>query len=153
MFTTRRDTAEPYESDPGKFRELASNSYGPVDLFKVREPDPIVSVSNAPTVLVIGDSSHYEAFLRALSDSDIGSSRLVPIYGGEYADGLDQAELARYDTVFLYGALSHDPAHADRAAERLRATRRRSSTTRATREPLRRFLRRRVVCYRSPARC
>ena len=114
VFTTPGPgNARPYQSDPGKFRELASNSYGPVVLFKVREPNPIVSVSNAPTVLVIGDSSHYETFLRALADSNIGSSRLVPVYGGDYADGLGQAELARYDTVFLYGARSHDPARAD----------------------------------------
>ena len=105
--------ARPYESDSGRFHELASSPYGPVVLFKVREPDPIVSVSNAPTVLVIGDSSHYEAFLRALAESDIGSSRLVPVYGGDYADGLSQAELASYDTVFLYGARSRDPARAD----------------------------------------
>ena len=104
--------AAPYQSDPGRFQKLASSPYGPVVLFKVRDPDPIVSVSNAPTVLLIGDSSHYEAFLRALAESDIGSSRLVPVYGGADIDDLSQAELARYDTVFTYGASARNPARA-----------------------------------------
>jgi len=105
--------ARPYQSDPGKFTKLASNPYGPVSLFKVRGASPIVSVSNAPTMLFIGDFSHYETFLRALADSDIDSSRLVPVYGGSFADDIAQADLADYDTVFLYGARSHDPARVD----------------------------------------
>ncbi len=105
--------AAPYQSHPGKFRELASSPYGPVSLFKVNQPSPIVSVSNAPTVLFIGDPSHYDTFLRALSDSDIDSSRLVPAYGGTDVDGIGAAEIANYSTVFLYGALSRDPAKAN----------------------------------------
>jgi len=103
----------PYASDPAHFSELnADTTYFPVYLYGVNDPQPIASASDAPTVLFIGDSSHYQTFMRALAEGDIGSSQLVPIYGGEYVDDVGAAELAQSSTVFLYGARSHHPAAA-----------------------------------------
>jgi len=100
-----------YEADRSHFAFAKTTAY--VTVYRVRHPSPVVSLSAAPTALFVGDTNHYGLFLQALSEDDIASDQLVPLYGGTDVARLSPGELATADTVVLYGATDSNPAAAD----------------------------------------
>lgn len=72
--------------------------------FKVADEyaSPILSLSDAPSVLVFSDWPGYEDFMRVLGAFNINSKNLVPVYGGKYIDDFDLKSLNRFEAVFLH---------------------------------------------------
>ena len=109
---SRSESLAAYTGDPEMFRPVAGT--GDVRAFAYLDATPILSAADAPTVLVVGDTAHYDLVLRALSFGGIDSSRLVTLQGPASVDDLSPADLADADTVLLYGATLTDPAAANR---------------------------------------
>lgn len=105
-------SAEPvYAADKARFALAATEPY--LTVYRVRAPSPIVSVSNAPTALFVGDSQHYQLFLQALADSDVNSRRVIPLYAGSSVSALTPGELQSASCVVVYGATDPNPAAAN----------------------------------------
>ena len=109
---SRSESLDPYTDDPAVFRPIAGT--GDIRAFSYLAATPILAAVDAPTVLVVGDTAHYDFVLRALSSGGIDSSRLVTLQGPASLDDLTPADLAGADTVLLYGATLNDPAAANR---------------------------------------
>ena len=96
--------------DPSRFTLLAQDTrYAVLSSYRYTRAQPIVSATRVPIVLVIGDTRHYDLFLRALSYADIGSDTLIPVQGPARIDDVSRALLAHVDTVVLYGAAVTHP--------------------------------------------
>jgi hypothetical protein len=108
----RSDSLAPYAGDPARFRPETGT--GDVRAFAYVDATPVLGAADAPTVLVVGDTAHYDLVLRALSFADVDSSRLLTLQGPASVDDLSPADLAGADTVLLYGATLTDPAAANR---------------------------------------
>lgn len=63
---------------------------------------PIVSATNAPTLLVIGDDEAYESIVRALALADIGPQKLIPLRGPRKIDDVDIQKLSGFSAIALY---------------------------------------------------
>ncbi|MBX6371288.1 MAG: hypothetical protein IRZ02_03410 [Acidothermus sp.] len=91
--------------DPARFQLLAQDTrYAVLASYRYRAARPIVSVSRAPVVLFVGDTRHYDLFVRALSYADIGSTTVVPLQGPASLDDVTASDLRHADAVVLYGA-------------------------------------------------
>ena len=108
----RSESLAPYLGDPRRFRPEAAA--GDVHVFTYVDARPVLTAADAPTVLVVGDTPHYDLVLRALSFGGIDSSRLLTLQGPESVDELSPADLADADTVLLYGATLTDAAAGNR---------------------------------------
>jgi len=101
--------AAPY-ADLSRFEVLATaTNYADFASFRYLQAKPIMSATNVPTVLVIGDPQHFDLLLRALSYAAVGSDQLIPLQGPTSLDDVRAADLAHVDTVMLYGAAAGDP--------------------------------------------
>jgi hypothetical protein len=109
---SRSESLAAYTGEPAMFRPAAGT--GDIRAFAYLGATPIVSAADAPTVLVVGDTAHYDFVLRALSFGGVDSSRLITLQGPASVNDLSPADLARADTVLLYGATLTDPAAANR---------------------------------------
>jgi hypothetical protein len=109
---SRSESVAAYTGDTARFREVAGT--GDVRAFSYLDATPILTASDAPTVLVVGDKAHYDLVLRALSFGGIDSSRLLTLQGPASVDDLSATDLADADTVLLYGATVIDPGVANR---------------------------------------
>lgn len=109
---SRSQSLATYTDDPAMFRPVAGT--GDVRAFTYLDATPILSATDAPTVLVVGDTAHYDLVLRALSFGGIDSSRLVTLQGPASVNDLSRSDLAKADTVLLYGATLTDLAAANR---------------------------------------
>lgn len=83
--------------------ELNQNMIDKLNFFKVSDKltSPVVAGTNAPVVVVFGMFSGYEDILRVLASQDINSRKLIPVWGGEYADKFSLGELKSFDAVIL----------------------------------------------------
>lgn len=68
----------------------------------------ILAARNTRSALVIGNDQAYGYLLRALGLSDIDSTALIPVRGGESLDDHSLAELRQFDLVVLYGYQARD---------------------------------------------
>jgi len=98
---------------------LASNDYrlvGQVDgftWFEYVNASPILSATNAPSVLFIGSDVNYDFFLRATALSNFNSRHIIPVKGpSEYVDDYTLEELQEFDCLFLYGYRYRDAGKA-----------------------------------------
>ena len=95
----------PESGRPEQYEAVGSrNVYGPVSSWRVRDPHPITTAATGRTVLVVGDTSHYDLVLHALAAGATASSAIIPLHGPAAADDLTSDEIANADTIFLYGA-------------------------------------------------
>lgn len=60
---------------------------------------PILYPTNAPAVAFFGDRASYEDLLRILGSRNLNSRKVIPVYGGEFIDGVDSRELTAFDAV------------------------------------------------------
>ena len=63
---------------------------------------PIVSATNAPTVLVIGDDNAYDALMRSIALANLGPRRVILIRGPKNIDDVGPDELNHFRGVILY---------------------------------------------------
>ncbi|MDQ1643706.1 MAG: hypothetical protein QOJ90_3057 [Actinomycetota bacterium] len=92
-------------ADPTEFRLLAAaTNYATLSSYEYLHPSPILSASNATSVLVLGDKQHYDLVLRALAYAGIDSRRLILVRGPAAVDDVTADELKAFDSVVLYGA-------------------------------------------------
>lgn len=87
--------------------EVPSESYwkGPVYLFEYKNATPIMSSSDAPTLLVVGDNNAYDAVFQSLAYSGYDSRFLIPVRGSAYIDDYSLEDLERFDVLVLDGYL------------------------------------------------
>lgn len=70
--------------------------------FEYRNPSPIVSATNTPTMLVVGAYGEYDVFLRTLAQAGLNSKKIIPIFSSKNIDSFSLEELKKFDLVFLY---------------------------------------------------
>lgn len=63
---------------------------------------PIVSPTNSPPVLFIGDSKAYESFIRTLAMINLNSKILIPVRGPQSLNEITKEELEFFPALFLY---------------------------------------------------
>src|SRR3989344_3003656 len=64
---------------------------------------PILSLTNAPSVLFVGDEPRWEIFIRTLAQLGLTSRQLIPVKGPKFLDQVRPSDLVQFDAVFLYG--------------------------------------------------
>jgi hypothetical protein len=76
-----------------------------VRYLEVREDlvSPILSLSNAPSMLFVGDESMWEIFIRTLAQMGITSRELIPVKGPKFLDKVSLNDLDQFEAVMLYG--------------------------------------------------
>jgi len=81
--------------------------------FEYLNASPILSATNAPSVLFIGSDTNYDLFLRAIALSNFNSRHIIPVKGpSEYVDDYTLEELQEFDCLFLYGYRYRDAGKA-----------------------------------------
>jgi uncharacterized protein DUF6541 len=104
------DDASQFD-DPARYERLATRtSYATFDSFEYRDATPILSASNATSVLVVGDEQHYDLLLRALAYAGVDSRSLILVRGPAAVDDLTAGELKAFDGLVLYGASVRSPS-------------------------------------------
>jgi len=99
-----------YLQAPSLYRMTAS--VGEVRGF-IYDASPIVSATNAPSVLIIGkDVESYNHIFIGLAYCDYDSRYAIPIRGRQYIDDYSLDELKMYNTIVLYGYGYRDAAKA-----------------------------------------
>lgn len=99
-------------SHPDLYRQLSSAQSGPSLTFEYLHPTPIAAATNAPVILVIGNSLEYRIVFRDLSYSGFDTAHVIPVEGGPYVDDFSAEELAQFDEVVLYGGRARDTTRA-----------------------------------------
>ena len=70
---------------------------------------PILSSTNTPTVLFIGERENYMVFFHALAQANINSQKIIPVYlGKDSLQGLKLSELKKFSAVFVYNLKMSD---------------------------------------------
>jgi len=107
-FFKRYDPIEKFIDKPEYYKvessvEVPSESYwsGPVYFLRYEDATPILSSSNAVTVLVVGEDSLYDQVFRSLAPSGYDSRYLIPIRGSAYIDDYSFEELRKFNVVIL----------------------------------------------------
>lgn len=87
------------------FVEVPSESYwsGPVYFFEYEAATPLLSLSNAITILVVGGNPVYDEVFRSLALSGYDSRYVIPIRGSAYIDDYSLEDLEKFDVVVLHG--------------------------------------------------
>lgn len=62
---------------------------------------PIMSSTNATTILVVGDEATFESFFKSLAPSNYNSRFVVPIQGGQYLDDYSIEMLQEFDAIYI----------------------------------------------------
>ena len=76
---------------------------GDYRVFEYENSSKIVSVTDSPTMLVIGDESQYYLVFRSLSFSNTNTQQIIPIRGGKDVATFSPDELLMFDVIMLYG--------------------------------------------------
>ncbi|MFZ5366476.1 MAG: hypothetical protein ACOZBZ_04295 [Patescibacteria group bacterium] len=103
-----------YLHEPGfKFISHGRIHYdGVQEEFEIENPSPILSASNVPTVLFIGDPKNYNLLFSNLTFGNYSSQKIIPLRGKKYLDDYELSELRQYNTLLLYTYQYHDPKKA-----------------------------------------
>ena len=102
--------------DPRVVRRFADRPdiYRPQDAtgqtFDYRGATEILTARTTRSALVIGNDQAYGYLLHALSLSDVDSTSLIPVRGGDALDDHPLNELRQFDLVVLYGYQARDVA-------------------------------------------
>ena len=104
-----------FGSQPGKYRLIETIPGTPERTYRVVHPTPILSATDAPTVLVIGVPEDYSLVLQDLARAGTPTAILIPVQGTQYIDDYSLADLEQFQSVVLYGF----SAHSDAAAAKL----------------------------------
>lgn len=70
--------------------------------FIYKHAAPIVSATNVPSMLVIGNDVAYVNVFQSLVYSNYNSGYVTPVRGNEYIDSYTLEELSKFDVLFLY---------------------------------------------------
>lgn len=71
--------------------------------FIPKKVSPILSATNVPTVLVVGeDKIAYDLLVRATASFNLNSQNLIPVRGKEYIDQYSLDELKQFSLIYLY---------------------------------------------------
>jgi hypothetical protein len=74
-----------------------------VRMFEFEQPSSILSSTNTPTVLFIGEKENYMVFFHALVQANINSQKIIPVYlGRDSLQGIKLDELQKFSAVFIY---------------------------------------------------
>lgn len=111
-----------FANKPESYRLIDSFNYkGPLpfyhryDAYEFQDAGPILTATQAPTVLVVGKkNTSYNTVFRALSYANIGSRMIIPIQGSEFVDDYNLSELKKFSVIFLYDYRWHNFEKADR---------------------------------------
>src|SRR3989344_1157905 len=90
-----------YETPSGKPEIMDIPQY--LEYFRVKDElvSPVVSVSNAPSLLCLCDWPAYEALIKALSMNNIHSRFLITAYSEKPVDSFSTSDLSSFDVVYL----------------------------------------------------
>lgn len=69
--------------------------------FKYLFATPIISSTNAATILVVGNVTNYESFFTSLAPSNYNSRFVIPIQGGQYLDDYSLETLQEFDAIYV----------------------------------------------------
>lgn len=100
-FASANTQLDKFLNHPEVFKEEARSENEDFYVFSYRNPTPIASFSQAPTILMIGEKKEYETLVRTLAISNFGTRKIIPIYGGKSLS-LPLSELSQFDAVFLH---------------------------------------------------
>ncbi len=94
----------PSEITNDKNIVLRSESLRDFEWFELKDEitTPIVSATNSPPVLFIGDPKGYESFIRVLAMINTNSKVLIPVRGSASLGKVTEEELENFPIVFLY---------------------------------------------------
>lgn len=94
-----------YFHQPGfKFISHGRIHYAGVqEQFEIENPSPILSATNTPTLLFIGDPKNYYLLFSNLTFGNYSSQKIIPVRGERYLDDYELSELKQYDSLLLYG--------------------------------------------------
>jgi hypothetical protein len=81
------------------------NNY--LEIIENKNAKPILSASNTPNILYIGDKAGYYTFVHNLSFNNYGSDKVIPVLGREYLDDYEILDLYKFDAIFLYSYKYH----------------------------------------------
>lgn len=71
--------------------------------FEIENPSPILSASNTPTILFIGDWKNYNLLFSNLTFGNFSSQKIIPLRGRRHLDDYSLSELKQYESLLLYG--------------------------------------------------
>lgn len=78
-------------------------------IYEFGQATPILSSTNTPTVLFIGERENYMVLFHALAQANINSQKIIPVYlGKNNLRGLKLSELKKFSAVFAYDAELED---------------------------------------------
>ena len=74
-------------------------------IFKFSDPEPLITISTRPSVLVIGDEAKrvFELVFRKANFGLVSYDKAILVNGGEYIDSYSVDELNEFEVIFLYG--------------------------------------------------
>ncbi len=88
-----------FDQNDDLFKPIASNQNNDpnnkISTYEYLNPSPILSATNAKSILIIGDSSSYHNFMLSLSGTDYDSSYIIPVQGEQTLDLYSLDELQK----------------------------------------------------------
>lgn len=98
-----RDKYADYMFGPdivGKKEDVSSLTF-----YKLRPEvsSPIISATNAPSVLIVGGRTSYDDITRALGNSNLNSRQIIPVIGPAKLEDLTKYNLKDFDLLYLVG--------------------------------------------------
>ncbi|MFZ5366477.1 MAG: 6-pyruvoyl-tetrahydropterin synthase-related protein [Patescibacteria group bacterium] len=95
---------EKYKKD-ADFELKGENLVAGESGYEFKKATPILSATNVPAILVIGERSQDRSFgpiMRILATFNLSSQVIIPVRGKSFLDGYKTEELARFPLIFLY---------------------------------------------------
>lgn len=93
-------------SNPDDFSVASTKTYTSpgttLTQYMYLKAQPIVSLTNAPTMLVVGAPTEYDVLLRVLARAGFGSQKVIPIWMAQNIDSLSLSELKKFSVLVLY---------------------------------------------------
>ncbi len=78
-------------------------------IYEFSQATPILSSTNTPAVLFIGERENYMILFHALAQANINSQKIIPVFlGKDNLQGLKLSELQKFSAVFVYDAKLED---------------------------------------------
>lgn len=97
-----------YETESGKPEIQDIPQYLHYYRFADELVSPVLSVSQASTLLCLCDWPAYESLTKVLSMQNINSQKLVTIYADRHADSFSPEELSSFDVIYMSGYTYRD---------------------------------------------
>lgn len=90
-----------------------------LNFFKVADQyaSPILTASDAESILVVSSQSGYEDILRLLAANNLNSRTLIPAYAGEYIEDIKSEVLSSFKAVVLHQYNYHNRSNAFKLLE------------------------------------